>query len=235
MRQQGPIKPLRRAVRLGLALAVAVALPSGCADVASDPVRVVGSSTIFPFAAMAAERYSERTGVRLVVEQTGSGGGHKLFCSGDPSIDATTSSRRQKPEEAELCAQNGVSDTVEIRLGHDGIVLARAASAPPMELSEAQIFQALARDLPRSETDCTFRPNPHKRWADLGGGLPGDPIAVHGPPPTSGTRDAFVETAMEAGARRHPCLAAMERDTPNLFRARAHAVREDGGLSLIHI
>lgn len=199
-----------------------------CANEGPEPVRVVGSSTVFPFAAKTAEIYSERTGIRMVVEQTGSGGGHKLFCSGDRSINATTSSRPQKPSEAALCASNGVKPVVEIRLGFDGIVLARSVAAAPMAIDEATLYRALARELPTSDTDCTAMPNPYTTWSQISPDLPNNRIEAYGPPPTSGTRDAFVETAMETGARHYPCLAEVERDTPNLFRARAHELREDG-------
>jgi len=209
-----------------IALASTVLL-SACAADRPDPVRIVGSSTIFPFAAKTAETYSERTGVAVVVEQTGSGGGHKLFCSGNPSIDATTSSRPQKPSETALCEANGVTPIAEIRLGFDGIVLARAIDAAPMDIDQLTLYSALARDLPTSGTDCTPIPNPYQRWSEIDPSLPADVIKVYGPPPTSGTRDAFVETAMETGARRFPCLADMERDTPNIFRARVHNLRED--------
>lgn len=201
---------------------------SACTGKRPDPVRIVGSSTIFPFAAKTAETYTERTGVAVVVEQTGSGGGHKLFCSGHASIDATTSSRPQKPSEAALCAHNGVAPVVEVRLGFDGIVLARAVGAVPMDIDQLTLYSALARELPTSGTDCTPVLNTHARWSDIDPDLPADLIKVYGPPPTSGTRDAFVETAMEAGARAFHCLAEMERAAPNLFTARAHELREDG-------
>lgn len=205
-----------------------VSLLSACAVDRPPPVRIVGSSTIFPFAAKVAEVYSERSSVGLVVEQTGSGGGHKLFCSGDPSINATTSSRAQKPSERTLCAENGIDEVIELRLGYDGIVLARAIESAPMALDERMLFQALARELPRSDTDCRGIANPYHRWSEIDPSLPDERIEVYGPPPTSGTRDAFVETAMEVGARSFPCLANMELNTPNLFRSRAHEVREDG-------
>lgn len=214
--------------RRHIAAIAAVVLLIACAGERTDPVRIVGSSTIFPFAAKTAETYAERTGVAVVVEQTGSGGGHKLFCSGHTSIDATTSSRPQKPSEAALCASNGVTPVVEVRLGFDGIVLARAIGAVPMDVDPMTLYRALAGELPTSGTDCTPILNPYTRWSDIDPNLPVDIITVYGPPPTSGTRDAFVETAMEAGARAFPCLADMERETPNLFAARAHTLREDG-------
>lgn len=213
------------------AMTAAVCLTAGlsaCSGERQDPVRIVGSSTIFPFAAKAAETYAERTGVAVVVEQTGSGGGHKLFCSGHASIDATTSSRPQKPSEAALCASNGVAPVIEVRLGFDGIVLARAVGAASMDIDPLTLYSALARELPTSGTDCTPKLNPYTRWSEIDQALPNDMIKVYGPPPTSGTRDAFVETAMEAGARAFPCLTEMEQATPNMFRARAHNLREDG-------
>lgn len=222
-----------RAALIGAGFAGAVlagAVLAGCTEARSDPVRVVGSSTIFPFAARVAEHYSDESGVAMVVEQTGSGGGHKLFCSGDPSIDATTSSRRQKPSESDLCRQNGVTDSVELKLGYDGIVVARVADAQglPDALTQRDLYFALAREIPVSPTDCRLQDNPNRLWSDVNPDLPDRPILVYGPPPTSGTRDAFVETAMEAGARSVPCLRAMERASPNLFRARAQTLREDG-------
>ncbi|WP_298918884.1 substrate-binding domain-containing protein [uncultured Algimonas sp.] len=210
---------------------IAAVLATGlwaCAPRDRPPVRIVGSSTIFPFAAKVAETYTRRTSVPIVVEQTGSGGGHKLFCSGDASIDATTSSRPQKPAESAICAANGVAPVIELPLGFDGIVLARSVDAVPIRLDTVTLYHALARKLPTSATDCTPVPNPYSRWSQIDPGLPDEPIEIFGPPPTSGTRDAFVETAMETGARRFPCLAAMERDTPSLFRARVHDLREDG-------
>lgn len=218
----------RRHITAFMAGALCLAALSACAGNTEDPVRIVGSSTIFPFAAKTAETYAERTGDVVVVEQTGSGGGHKLFCSGHATVDATTSSRPQKPSEAALCARNGVAPVIELRLGFDGIVLARAVGATPMDIDPVTLYMALARDLPTSGADCTPVTNPYTVWSEIDPSLPPDMIKVYGPPPTSGTRDAFVETAMEAGARAFPCLAAMEQATPNLFRARAHALREDG-------
>lgn len=216
-----------RLIRYILALILA-ALLTACAGDRQEPVRIVGSSTIFPFAAKTAETFSEQTGHVIVVEQTGSGGGHKLFCSGNPSIDATTSSRPQKPSEAALCAANRVAPVVEVRLGFDGIVLAHAVEAPQMDVDPRTLYTALARELPTSDTDCTPMPNPYTLWSDIDPALPADKIKIYGPPPTSGTRDAFVETAMETGARSILCLADIERETPDIFSLRVHDLRDDG-------
>ena len=221
-----PSPHIRRIGLTALWLIVAGGLTS-CIETKADPVRIVGSSTIFPFAAKVAEVYSQKTGVPVIVEQTGSGGGHKLLCSGDPSIDASTSSRPQKPEEARQCEENGV-EVIEVRLGYDGIVIAQSIDAVPVELDPSMIYHALARTLPTSGTDCTPIRNPFTRWSEIDPSLPDTEIEVYGPPPTSGTRDAFVEAAMEEGARLFPCLAALEEAAPNLFRSRAHSLREDG-------
>lgn len=217
-------------MRIGrqIGLIAVSAMLLACTGERSEAVRIVGSSTVFPFAAKAAETYSGRSGIGMVVEQTGSGGGHKLFCSGDPSIAATTSSRPQKPSETALCGQNGVAPIIELQLGYDGIVLARATGAQSIALSAAQLYRALASQLPASARDCTPVANPYQSWSDIDAALPKERIEVHGPPPTSGTRDAFVETAMEAGARDFPCLAAIEKQDPDAFRSRAHELREDG-------
>ena len=196
---------------------LSVLLLAACAGEPSETVRVVGSSTVFPFAARAAEGASARTGARIVVEQTGSGGGHKLLCAGPDGPDATTSSRAQEPAEREACRANGVGAVVELELGRDGIVLARAAGPGLESLSRAQLHRALAAELP--DADCRFRPNPNRLWSDVDADLPARPIVVHGPPPTSGTRDAFVRLVMVPGARAGPCAPT---------DAQSLALREDG-------
>lgn len=200
-------------------------------------LRIVGSSTVFPFAAKVAEIMSDRTGIPIVVEQTGSGGGHKLFCDGARSggPDITNSSRPQKASEYAMCRQNGVAPVVEIQIGYDGIVLARSIDAQPMMLSLEQLYLALSKDIPVSDadgmpqdTECQFIPNPYQLWSEIDQGLPNERIEVYGPPPTSGTRDAFVETAIAFGARRLPCLARLETSDNAAFQRRAQTLREDG-------
>ena len=214
------------AVFRALAYAATLALLAGCSNMQDDTIRLVGSSTVFPFAARAAERHSEQTGARIVVEQTGSGGGHKLICAGPDGPDATTSSRRQDAVEAQACRDNGVGDLLELELGFDGIVLARAAGQGVDGLTRAQIYRALAAELP--DAQCRYAPNPNRMWSDVDGALPATPIVVHGPPPTSGTRDAFVQLVMEAGARNDPCGKALAATDPTAFSRRARMVREDG-------
>ena len=195
---------------------------------ARDTLRVVGSSTVFPFATAVAERFGRGTSFRTpVVESTGTGGGLKLFCAGlgFQHPDIANASRRIKASEVARCERNGVREIVEVKFGYDGIVIANAKSAQRYELSEQQIFLALAKRVP---VNGALRANPHRRWSDIAPTLPDVAIEVFGPPPTSGTRDAFVELAMESGARQIPQLAALHKKDKQRFKAIAHAVREDG-------
>lgn len=193
-------------------------------------IRVVGSSTVYPFAIKVAQEFKNKTGINVVVESTGSGGGHKLFCEGlgANTPDVTNSSRRQKASEFETCAENGVDQIVEVKVGYDGIVIANALEAPAVELSLEQIYRAFAKEIPTSPTDCTMIANPYNTWADIDPSLPANTIEVFGPPPTSGTRDAFVEVAMEGGAKKIECLATLRNEDKKAFKTLAHTLREDG-------
>ncbi len=191
-------------------------------------IRIVGSSTVFPFSAAVAEQFGRVTEFKTpVVESTGSGGGLKLFCSGVglETPDITNSSRRIKGSEVQKCASNGVTGIVEIEIGFDGIVLANSRSADRYALTVDQIFRALAKEIP---INGKLVPNPNRTWKDVDASLPDVKIEVLGPPPTSGTRDAFVELAMEAGARQSEMLAALRKSDKKAFKAVAHAIREDG-------
>jgi len=192
---------------------------------ARDQIRIVGSSTVFPFATVVAENFGKTTGFKTpVIESTGSGGGLKLFCQGvgTEHPDITNASRRIKSSEVELCAENGVTDITEIKVGYDGIVLANAKSAATYELTRKQIFMALAKQVP---VDGKLVDNPYTKWSEIDPSLPDTEIEVLGPPPTSGTRDAFVELVMREGAEQFPMLDAMEKKP---FRAVSDSMREDG-------
>jgi phosphate transport system substrate-binding protein len=169
---------------------LAIAAVSATAASARDQVRIVGSSTVFPFATAVAEQFGKTTDFPTpVVESTGSGGGLKLFCAGvgTEHPDITNASRRVKMSELETCMENGVEFT-EVLAGYDGIVVANAESGPDYELSRAEIWEALAAEGPKPTT-----------WDEINPALPAEEIEVLGPPPTSGTRDAFEELVMEAG------------------------------------
>jgi phosphate transport system substrate-binding protein len=210
----------------GLSLAMWMA-PVGGAE-ARDEIRIVGSSTVFPFSTAVAEAFGQVTGHPTpVVESTGSGGGLKLFCAGVGVIhpDIANSSRRIKASEVATCAENGVSEIVEVKIGYDGIVLANSKDAPLAELGLRQIWLALAKQVP---VDGKLVDNPNRLWSDIDAGLPGEKIEVLGPPPTSGTRDAFVELAMEGGCKSFDEIAALKKSDKAAYKAVCHAIREDG-------
>lgn len=211
---------------LGLAVVATVAIASQA--VARDQIRIVGSSTVFPFSTTVAETFGNKGGFKTpVVESTGSGGGLKLFCAGvgEGHPDITNASRRIKKSEVEKCAKAGITDITEVKVGFDGIVLANSKEAAPVTLSKKQIFQALAKQVP---IDGKLVDNPYKMWSDIDSSLPNFAIKVFGPPPTSGTRDAFSELALEGGAKAFPSLTALRKSDKKAFKAVAHAVREDG-------
>ena len=215
-------KSLFIAAAAGVAL---VAVNSGAE--ARDQIRIVGSSTVFPFSTAVAEQFGKTTDFKTpVVESTGSGGGMKLFCAGvgTEHPDITNASRRIKASEFETCGKNGIT-VVEVKIGFDGIVLANDKSGPDITLTKQQVFQALAKEVPVAGK---LVPNPYTKWSDIDASLPDAKIEVLGPPPTSGTRDAFVELAMEGGARKFEMLKAMRKEDKKAFKAVAHAMREDG-------
>ncbi len=193
-------------------------------------IRIVGSSTVYPFSTKVAQEYKNKTGQNVVVESTGSGGGHKLFCegAGASTPNMTNSSRRQKKSEFDKCGSNGVNDIVEVKIGFDGIVLGNALDATQLDLTSKQIFMAFAKEVPTSDTDCTMIANPYTKWSEIDASLPAAKIEAYGPPPTSGTRDAFVEIAMEGGAKKFACLADLRGSDKSAFKGIAHSVREDG-------
>jgi len=196
---------------------------------ARDQIRIVGSSTVFPFATTVAERFGKNTSFKTpVVESTGSGGGLKLFCSGDGdnAPDITNASRRIKSSEVKKCAANGISEIVEVKVGYDGIVLANSKKSPAVDLSLKDVFLALAKNVPDGEGKT--KANPYKNWNEINPALPNIKIEVMGPPPTSGTRDAFVELAMEGGCKSFKWVKALKKKDKKAYKALCHTLREDG-------
>ena len=201
------------------------------AGAARDYISIVGSSTVYPFATVVAEQFGKSTSFKTPkIESTGSGGGLKLFCSGVgvEHPDITNASRRIKQSEYERCVASGVKEIIEVKIGYDGIVLANSKKTAPMKLSRKDIFLALAKDVPDPNGGEKLVPNPYKTWKDVNSALPAKNIEVLGPPPTSGTRDAFVELAMEGGAKKFKWIAAMKKTDKSKYKAVCHAVREDG-------
>lgn len=209
---------------------IASVVIAGAAE-ARDQIRIVGSSTVFPFSTAVAEQFGKTTSFKTpVVESTGSGGGLKLFCTGlgTDYPDMTNASRRIKKSEVELCGKNGVSDITEVKVGYDGIVLANSKATGQLSITLRQLFLALAKDVPADENGESLMPNPYKTWADVDASLPNTPIEVMGPPPTSGTRDAFVELAMEGGCKTFPGIKAVKKQDKKKYKAICHGIREDG-------
>ena len=209
--------------------AVATALASQAQ--ARDYISVVGSSTVYPFATVVAEQFGKTTDFKTPkVESTGSGGGLKLFCAGIgvEHPDATNASRRIKKSEIEKCAGNGVNDIVEVKIGYDGIVFANSRKSASIEISRKQIFLALAKDVPDPNGSETLVPNPYMKWSDVDASLPDARIEVLGPPPTSGTRDAFAELALEGGCKKIDWIKAMKKQDKKKYKTICHTVREDG-------
>jgi len=209
--------------------AASVLLAIAAPAMARDQINIVGSSTVFPFATTVAERFGKSTDFKTpVIESTGSGGGFKLFCAsaGEDTPDITNASRRIKPSEVELCASNGVTEIVEATIGFDGIVLANSTKAAQMNLSLRDIFLALAKDVPNG--DGGTMPNPYKMWNEVNADLPAVKIEVLGPPPTSGTRDAFAELAMEGGCKTFGWVKALKKKDKSAYKAICHTLREDG-------
>jgi phosphate transport system substrate-binding protein len=193
------------------AFGLALAAVSGAAY-ARDQIRVVGSSTVFPFSQAAAEEFANASGSAApIVESTGTGGGMKIFCGGvgPDHADITGASRAMKASEYELCTSNGVTDITEVQIGFDGIAFATSRDGDDISLTKAQLFQALAAEV---EVGGEIVANPYTRWSEIDASLPDTAIQVFGPPPTSGTRDAWVELVMEAGCKEFPAIEALEGD-----------------------
>lgn len=196
---------------------------------ARDQIRIVGSSTVFPFSTAVAERFGKSTDFKTpVVESTGSGGGLKLFCAGVGvrNPDIANSSRRIKASEVKMCADNGVAEIVEIKIGYDGIVVANSKKTAQYELTLKDLFLALAKEVP--DGGGKLIANPYKTWKDVNPGLPATRIEVLGPPPTSGTRDAFVELALEGGCKSFEWIKALKKSDKNQYKSICHTIREDG-------
>ena len=208
---------------LGLAIA-----PPAAAQIARDYINIVGSSTVYPFATVVAERFGRATRFKTPkIEATGSGGGIKLFCNGlgVRHPDIANSSRRIKASEIESCARNGVHEVVEFIVGYDGIVLASSREVEPMSLTLQQVYVALAKRVPDPSGARRLVPNPYRAWSDIDPALPATRIEVLGPPPTSGTRDAFLELAMEGGCNTFELIRELDDDERLVA---CHTIREDG-------
>jgi phosphate transport system substrate-binding protein len=214
------------------ALAFAVAATSFASVQAEgrSQMSIVGSSTVFPFATVIAERFGQTTSFPTpTIESTGSGGGLSLFCQGvgESTPDITNASRRIKQSEVELCASNGIDEIVEVLIGYDGIAIANSVDGAELDLSKGQIFLALARTVP-NPNGSGLVDNPYETWNDIDNSLPDTAIRVFGPPPSSGTRDAFVELVMEEGCQDFDAISSLEDTDEDKMEEVCATMREDG-------
>ncbi|MEM9105192.1 MAG: PstS family phosphate ABC transporter substrate-binding protein [Pseudomonadota bacterium] len=218
-----------KTLKITAAALVASAAVTGAAY-ARDQIKIVGSSTVFPYTQAVSEEFANKTGgAAPVVESTGTGGGFKVFCGGigPDYADITGASRAIKDSEKQLCAENGVDDITEALIGYDGLSIAVSrANDTDWDLTEEQIFKALAAELP--DGNGGFMANPYQKWSDIDPSLPDAAIVAFGPPPTSGTRDAFVELAMHDGCNALPGMAELEDADEDKWEEVCSRMRQDG-------
>jgi phosphate transport system substrate-binding protein len=218
-----------------LTLLAAALVVSGCGQGATgggggtssrNQIRVVGSSTVYPFTVAVAERFNQGNPSfgAPIVESTGTGGGLQLFCGGvgPQHPDVANASRRIKASEIETCARNGVTQIIEMPVGIDGLALIESSGRPTgFRLTLRDIYAALA-------ANPFGRPQTARTWRDVNPGLPDVPILVYGPPPTSGTRDSFVELMLEKGCDTDPAMAELKNSDADRHRIVCSQIREDG-------
>jgi len=217
---------------LGLSLST-IALMSNVANAqgnSRDTITAVGSSTVYPFSTVVAERFGKSTNFKTPkIESTGTGGGMKLFCASNAinTPDLANASRRMKKSEFNMCAKNGVTSITEVLIGYDGIVVANSNTSKTMNITRKELFLALAKDVPAKDGSKKLVANPYKLWSDINPSLPANKIEVLGPPPTSGTRDAFAELVLEGGCKKFSWIKAIKKQNKAKYKAICHSVRED--------
>ncbi len=213
--------------RLMIALPVA-ALLAACGSKtgggASDQIRIVGSSTVYPFTKAVAEAFAHVGNVPPIVESTGTGAGMKLFCKGVGADypDIEDASRAIKKSEYDTCVKNGVKTIIEVPVGIDGLTIIEANNGQAMNLTQADIYKALAAN-PFGKG-----PNTAQTWKDVNPSLPAVKIRVLGPPPTSGTRDSLADLYLEKGCDTDPAMKALKRSDEDQHKQICTKIREDG-------
>lgn len=203
---------------------------------ARDYIEIVGSSTVFPFSSVVAENFGKKTGKPTPkIESTGTGGGMKLFCKGIgvKTPDITNASRRIKLSEYNNCMKNGVTDVTEVLIGFDGIAIANSFDGPTFNLTLREMYLALATKIPAQAYDKNTKnnnliDNPFTHWNQINAKLPNVKIKVLGPPPTSGTRDALQELAIEGGCKTYDFMAKLKSSNKSKYKALCRNIREDG-------
>ncbi len=196
---------------------------------ARDQISIVGSSTVYPFATVVAERFGRASGNPTpTIESTGSGGGLKLFCEGigENTPDITNSSSYIKQSQYDACAEKGI-DIIEVKIGYDGIAFANSKKGGKLDVSQKDLFLALAAKVPGSK-DGELIDNPYQTWKDVNSKLPATKIRVLGQPPTSGTRAAFVELVMQKGCSKFGWINELKSSDKSKWSEICDSMREDG-------
>lgn len=199
---------------------------------ARDQIKIVGSSTVYPFSSSVSEELGATTKFPTpVVESTGSGGGMKLFCAGDDmnTPDITNASRRMKIEEFDTCAKNGVTDITEAVIGFDGITFAQSKANKPFDVTKMQLMLAVAAEVP-SKDGKSLIANPYKKWSDIDASLPDREIIIYGPPKSSGTRDAFEDMILKGQTKHMDVYTNLYKKDEVKYKAyhKYHTIRTDG-------
>lgn len=214
-------------VKKAILTTAAVAVAASAAS-ARDQIKIVGSSTVYPFSSYVAEEFGATTNYPTpVVESTGSGGGAKLFCAGNgmDTPDITNASRAMKPKEFALCTKNGVTDITGAMIGYDGIAFAQFSGNADMMLTRKQLFLAVAEKVPMNGK---LVANPYKKWSDIDASLPNRDIIIYGPPTSSGTRDAFEELVMQKASKKDATYKAAAMAAGKKKFKGYHTIRQDG-------
>jgi phosphate transport system substrate-binding protein len=222
---------IRQTILVTSLLASAAAATTASAQAARDYIAIVGSSTVYPFTTTVAEQFGKAGKFKTPkVESTGTGGGFKLFCSGVgvQYPDISNASRAIKASEVDTCAKAGVKDIVEVKIGYDGIVLANSNKSNLFKVSRRELFLALAKQVPDPASPTALIANPYKNWSDINKAFPAVKIEVLGPPPTSGTRDAFAELVLENGCSTFAWIKSVKDVDEGRFKKICDSIREDG-------
>jgi len=217
---------------LSLLATTAIVISSANIAQARDQIRIVGSSTVYPFSSSVAEEFGATSkNPTPVVESTGSGGGMKLFCKGNglDTPDITNASRRMKSKEFKMCEKNGVTDITEAVIGFDGIAIAQNKNNKALELSKKHLLLAVAEEVPSKDGKSLIR-NPYKRWNEIDANLPDREIIIYGPPTSSGTRDAFEDMIMKGQTKKMDVYTSLYKKDKEKYKGykKYHKVRQDG-------
>lgn len=212
-------------VKQSIAALVAVFAMMSVAE--ARELRIVGSSTVYPFTTIVGESFAAEGNTAPVIESTGTGGGMKLFCAGvgESHPDFTNASRAIKSSEVEKCKANGITP-LEMKVGYDGIVFANSKEGASFEVTPLELYLALAKDVPQA--DGSLVENTYTNWNEINPNFPNQKIEVLGPPPSSGTRDAWVELVMEKGCKTFDWVKAMKKQDKKKYKGICHGIREDG-------